>query len=143
MGPYTLAFNMQHNPTQQTVCISIAILISSSGSGQHVTEVIIFTAWYTPQESCCSYTVTRALALKWRSHLTESCFLHFTAVLFLRNSVYMLGNFHRLLWQCKHMPECRMTQNKEQIRFPKRSDWLRDPHRFKYAPVFFPEGKAF
>jgi hypothetical protein len=50
----------------------------------------------------------------------------------------MLGNFHRLLWQRKHMPEYRMTQNKEHITFPKRSDT-----QIKYAPGFFPEGKAF
>jgi hypothetical protein len=55
----------------------------------------------------------------------------------------MLGNFHRLLWQCKHMPECRMMQNKAYITFPKRSGWLRDPHKIKYAPGFFPWGKAF
>ena len=102
------------------------------------------TAWYTPQESCCSHVVTRALALKWKSRLIESCFLHFIAhFFFIRKSVYMLGNFHRLVWQCKHMPECRMTQNKEHITFPKRSDWLKDPHKVKYAPGFFPGGKEF
>ena len=27
--------------------------------------------------------------------------------------------------------------------FPKRSDCLRDPHKIKYAPGFFPGGTAF
>jgi len=41
------------------------------------------------------------------------------------------------------MPEYRMTQSKEHITFPKRSDWLRDPHKIKYTPVFFLGGTAF
>jgi len=27
--------------------------------------------------------------------------------------------------------------------FPKRSDWLREAHKIKYAPGFFPGGRAF
>ena len=106
-------------------------------------RLLYCTARYTPQESCCSFTVTRALPLKQKSHLIESSFLHFIATFFPQKSVYKLGNFRRLLWQCKNMPECRMTQNKKHITFPKRSDWLRDPHKIKYAPGFFPGAKAF
>jgi len=39
----------------------------------------------------------------WLNHALFTL-LHFSL---LRKSVYMLGNFCRLLWQCKHMPECR------------------------------------
>jgi hypothetical protein len=53
--------------------------------------------------------------------------LHF---LFVRKSVYMLGNSHRLLWQWKHVPECRMTQNKEHIIFPECSDRHRAHTKF-------------
>lgn len=125
----------------QTHCIRIAIFISSSDSSQHV------TGYYIAQHGTCHknlavHTLSLGLWLWNGSHVWLN-HAFFTLLHFLRKSVYMLGNFHRLLWLCKHMPECRLTQNIEHVTLPKRSDWLRDPHKIKEAPGFLPGGKAF
>ena len=78
--------------------------------------------------------------MKRKSCLIESCFFHVTVLSFLRKSVYIMGNFCRLLWQRKHVPEYRMTQNTEHRIFPECSDWQRDQHKIERAPGFFPRG---
>ena len=89
-------------------------------------SLLYHTAWYTLQESCCSYVVVRVLSLRWKScHIVFTSFI--SGIFFLRNCIcWVTSRWTSSSAKCAKMH--RLEQSKQYTTFPKGPDQLGNPH---------------